>query len=56
MCYGEFGNVILDSNPGFQRFGIAGGFYTVGSSDAHLNLKEIRKSVLWRYLLPRLDV
>jgi RHS repeat-associated protein len=27
MDYDEFGNVILDTNPGFQPFGFAGGLY-----------------------------
>jgi RHS repeat-associated protein len=27
MDYDEFGNVILDTNPGFQPFGFAGGIY-----------------------------
>ncbi len=27
MDYDEFGNVIYDSNPGFQPFGFAGGLY-----------------------------
>lgn len=27
MDYDEFGNVALDSNPGFQPFGFAGGIY-----------------------------
>jgi len=27
MDYDEFGNVLLDSNPGFQPFGFAGGIY-----------------------------
>jgi len=27
MDYDEFGNVIQDTNPGFQPFGFAGGFY-----------------------------
>ena len=27
MDYDEFGNVVLDSNPGFQPFGFAGGLY-----------------------------
>jgi RHS repeat-associated protein len=27
MDYDEFGNVLLDSNPGFQPFGFAGGLY-----------------------------
>jgi RHS repeat-associated protein len=27
MDYDEFGNVVLDTNPGFQPFGFAGGFY-----------------------------
>jgi RHS repeat-associated protein len=27
MDYNEFGNVILDTNPGFQPFGFAGGIY-----------------------------
>jgi len=27
LDYDEFGNVILDSNPGFQPFGFAGGLY-----------------------------
>ena len=28
MDYDEFGNVIVDTNPGFQPFGFAGGFRT----------------------------
>ncbi len=27
MDYDEFGNVTLDTSPGFQPFGFAGGFY-----------------------------
>jgi RHS repeat-associated protein len=27
MAYGEFGDVLYDSNPGFQPFGFAGGLY-----------------------------
>ena len=27
MDYDEFGNVLLDTNPGFQPFGFAGGVY-----------------------------
>src|SRR5947207_1094190 len=27
MDYDEFGNVLLDTNPGFQPFGFAGGLY-----------------------------
>jgi RHS repeat-associated protein len=27
MDYGEFGNVLMDTNPGFQPFGFAGGIY-----------------------------
>lgn len=27
LDYDEFGNVILDTNPGFQPFGFAGGIY-----------------------------
>ncbi|WP_303900980.1 RHS repeat domain-containing protein [Thiohalomonas denitrificans] len=27
MAYGEFGNVLEDTNPGFQPFGFAGGIY-----------------------------
>jgi len=33
MNYDEFGNVILDTNPGFQPFGFAGGLY-----DQHTSL------------------
>jgi RHS repeat-associated protein len=33
MDYDEFGNVILDTNPGFQPFGFAGGIY-----DTHTKL------------------
>ncbi|HVQ00198.1 MAG TPA: RHS repeat-associated core domain-containing protein [Candidatus Thermoplasmatota archaeon] len=33
MDYDEFGNIILDTNPGFQPFGFAGGIY-----DQHTNL------------------
>jgi len=33
MDYDEFGNVILDTNPGFQPFGFAGGLY---DRDTHL--------------------
>lgn len=31
MEYDEFGNVIYDSNPGFQPFGFGGGFYDQGT-------------------------
>ncbi|MCL6592212.1 MAG: hypothetical protein K6U80_19980 [Firmicutes bacterium] len=31
MDYDEFGNVILDTNPGFQPFGFAGGIYDLQS-------------------------
>jgi hypothetical protein len=41
MCYDEFGNVMLDSNPGFQPFDFAGGFYRVEFSEAHLSLKKL---------------
>src|SRR5204863_9133550 len=27
MDYDEFGNILLDTNPGFQPFGFAGGLY-----------------------------
>lgn len=31
MTYDEFGNVLTDTNPGFQPFGFAGGLYDVDS-------------------------
>ncbi len=31
MDYDEFGNVVLDTNPGFQPFGFAGGLYDLHS-------------------------
>ena len=40
MCSDEFGNVIFDSNSGFQPFGFAGVFYTIGVPEAHLSLKK----------------
>ena len=40
MCSHEFRNVIFDSNSGFQSFGFAGVFYTVGFPEAHLSLKK----------------
>jgi hypothetical protein len=55
MRYDEFGNVILDSNPGFPPFGFAGGFSTVGFSEAHLSLKKIRKYALWVIPTPPID-
>ncbi len=32
MDYDEFGNVTLDTNPGFQPFGFAGGLYDIDTS------------------------
>jgi RHS repeat-associated protein len=36
MDYDEFGNVVLDTNPGFQPFGFAGGIY-----DQHTKLTRL---------------
>jgi len=40
MCSDEFGNVIFDSNSGFQPFGFAGVFCTVGFAEADLSLEK----------------
>jgi hypothetical protein len=46
MCSDEFGNVIFDSNSGFQPFGFAGDFYTGGFSEAHLSLEKFANMYL----------
>jgi hypothetical protein len=43
MCSDEFGNVILDSNPGFQTFSFAGGFYQQGFPKLTLVSKGLAK-------------
>ncbi len=45
MDYDEFGQVLFDSNPGFQPFGFAGGLYdgdTVSSASGHGIMTRIR--------------
>ncbi len=40
MDYDAFGNVILDTNPGFQPFGFAGGLYDSDTSLVHFGARE----------------
>jgi RHS repeat-associated protein len=40
MDYDEFGNVILDTNPGFQPFGFAGGIYDRDTKLTHFGARE----------------
>ena len=40
MDYDEFGNVTLDTNPGFQPFGFAGGLYDPDTSLVHFNARD----------------
>ncbi|MCL6613532.1 MAG: RHS repeat-associated core domain-containing protein [Firmicutes bacterium] len=40
MEYDEFGNVILDTNPGFQPFGFAGGSYEQRTKLVHLGIRD----------------
>ncbi len=40
MDYDEFGNVTLDTNPGFQPFGFAGGLYDPDTALVHFNARD----------------
>src|SRR5437762_1772034 len=40
MDYDEFGNVLLDSNPGFQPFGFAGGLYDLSTKLVHFGSRD----------------
>ncbi len=40
MDYDEFGNVTLDTNPGFQPFGFAGGLYDAQTGLVHFGARE----------------
>lgn len=40
MDYDEFGNVILDTNPGFQPFGFAGGLYDQHTKLVRFGLRD----------------
>jgi RHS repeat-associated protein len=40
MDYDEFGNVLLDTNPGFQPFGFAGGLYDPDTTLLHFGLRN----------------
>ena len=43
--YDEFGNIINDSNPGFQPFGFAGGVY-----DHHTKLTRFGAGAIHKYI------
>jgi RHS repeat-associated protein len=38
--YDEFGNVLTDTNPGFQAFGFAGGLYDVDTKLVHFGARD----------------
>ncbi len=40
MDYDSFGNVVLDTNPGFQPFGFAGGLYDRDTRLVHMGARE----------------
>ncbi len=40
MDYDEFGNVTLDTHPGFQPFGFAGGLYDPDTALVHFNARD----------------
>ncbi|HEV2815303.1 MAG TPA: RHS repeat-associated core domain-containing protein, partial [Solirubrobacteraceae bacterium] len=40
MTYDEFGNVLTDSNPGFQPFGFAGGLYDRETKLVHFGARD----------------
>ena len=40
MDYDEFGNVINDTNPGFQPFGFAGGLYDQHTKFVHFGARD----------------
>jgi RHS repeat-associated protein len=40
LDYDEFGNVLFDTNPGFQPFGFAGGMYDPDTKLVHFGVRE----------------
>ncbi len=40
MDYDEFGNVVLDTNPGFQPFGFAGGLYDLHTGLVRFGVRD----------------
>jgi RHS repeat-associated protein len=40
MDYDEFGNVVMDTNPGFQPFGFTGGIYDRSTGLTHFGARE----------------
>jgi RHS repeat-associated protein len=45
MDYDEFGNVINDTNPGFQPFGFAGGLYDQDTKLVRFGARDYDASV-----------
>jgi RHS repeat-associated protein len=45
MDYDEFGNIVQDSNPGFQPFGFAGGLYDVDTKLVRFGSRDYDASV-----------
>jgi RHS repeat-associated protein len=43
--YDEFGNVLLDTNPGFQPFGFAGGLYDGTTKLVHFGARDYAPSI-----------
>jgi RHS repeat-associated protein len=43
--YDEFGNVLLDTNPGFQPFGFAGGLYDGTTKLVHFGAREYAPAI-----------
>jgi len=43
--YDEFGNVLVDTNPGFQPFGFAGGLYDQTTKLVHFGAREYAPSI-----------
>ncbi len=42
LAFDEFGNVLTDTNPGFQPFGFAGGLYDTDTEVVRFGAMEIR--------------
>ena len=45
MDYDEFGNVVVDTNPGFQPFGFAGGLYDGTTKLVHFGVRDYVPSI-----------
>ncbi len=45
MDYDEFGNVTLDTNPGFQPFGFAGGIYDLHTELVRFGARDYEPSI-----------